>query len=247
MPAASASADGAGSAGGSADPPATEVSGEAVSATTAVRLPRSFYERSPVAVAPELLNKVLVTALGSARIVEAEAYGGSDDPGSHGHRGPTPRTEVMFGPAGHLYVYFTYGMHWCANATVDADGTCGAVLLRAAVPLRGIDAMWARRPKARRLEDLCSGPAKLCAALGIDGSANGCDLASDRSRAARSGAGRAEPPVRIVDDGTPPPERPARSRRVGLSAGRGDDLVWRWAVPGSRFVSRPRPASAEPG
>lgn len=192
----------------------------------AVRLPRSFFARSPTDVAPELLNKILATPLGTVRIVETEAYGGADDPGSHAYRGQTPRTEVMFGPPGRLYVYFTYGMHWCANAVVDADGTAGAVLLRAASPLSGIEAMFANRAKARRVEDLCSGPAKLCQALGIDGSANGADL---------SGAGQ---PLTILDDRTAPPLRPDQGPRIGLASGRGSERRWRWAVPGSPDVSR---------
>jgi len=192
----------------------------------AVRLPRSFYGRRPTEVAPELLNKVLITPLGAARIVETEAYGGADDPGSHGFRRPTPRNEAMFGPPGHLYVYFTYGMHWCANAVVDAAGTAGAVLLRAAIPLSGIEAMFSNRPKARRLEDLCSGPAKLCQALGIDGSANGTDLTA------------VDQPLTILDDQTAPPRRADQGPRIGLAEGRGSERLWRWAVPGSAHVSR---------
>ncbi len=190
------------------------------------RLGRRFFARSPIELAPDLLNKVIVTPVGSARLVEVEAYCGTDDPGSHAYRGPTPRTEVMFGRAGHLYVYFTYGMHWCANVVAEHQGTAGAVLLRAATPLTGIDGMYERRVKANRPHDLCSGPAKLCQALGIDGEYNGLDLAA-------SAFG-----VSIRDDGTPPPSRPAQGARVGLS--RGVDLPWRWAVPGVKDVSRPR-------
>ncbi len=120
-------------------------------------LPRSFYARDPRDLAPALLNKLLVhhtldgTRL-AARLVEVEAYLGSDDAGSHAFRGMTPRTEVMFGPAGHLYVYFTYGMHWCANvvAAHARAGDAAAVLLRAAAPVAGLDVMRARRVKARR-------------------------------------------------------------------------------------------------
>ena len=149
------------------------------------RLDRDFYARGALEVAPELLNKVLVAPDGRAgRIVEVEAYRGADDPGSHGFRGPTRRTAVMFGPAGHLYVYFTYGMHWCANAVAGADGVAAAVLLRALTPLQGLDAMYeARGRAARRDRDLCSGPAKLTQALGIDGALDGADLVSaDRGR-----------------------------------------------------------------
>jgi DNA-3-methyladenine glycosylase len=190
------------------------------------RLGRRFFARSPIELAPDLLNKVLVTPVGSARIVEVEAYCGTDDPGSHAYRGPTPRTEVMFGPPGHLYVYFTYGMHWCANVVAEPRGKAGAVLLRAATPLTGTDAMYERRVKAERPQDLCSGPAKLCQALGLDGGHDGLDLT-----AAALG-------VSIRDDGTPPPSRPAQGVRVGLS--QGADLPWRWSVPDIRDVSRPR-------
>lgn len=187
-------------------------------------LDRSFYARSPLEVAPDLLNKVLVADECAGRIVEVEAYCGVDDPGSHAHGGPTPRTEVMFGPAGHIYVYFSYGMHWCANVVVDQLGTAGAVLLRALTPLGGIDLMEQRRPAARRRRDLCSGPAKLTQALAIDGAHDGADLVG-----ASSG-------VTVVDDGTAPPRRPGRSSRIGLS--KGAELPWRWFVEDSEDLSR---------
>ncbi|MEO5965373.1 MAG: DNA-3-methyladenine glycosylase, partial [Candidatus Limnocylindrales bacterium] len=133
------------------------------------RLPRSFYRRDPRAVAPELLGKVLVLGEATARIVEVEAYCGSEDPGSHAFRGMTKRNATMFGSPGRLYVYFTYGMHWCANAVCGDEGEGIAVLLRAAVPLSGVEAMRARRPAARTDRDLCRGPARLCQAFALDG------------------------------------------------------------------------------
>jgi DNA-3-methyladenine glycosylase len=189
-------------------------------------LPRGFYDRDVHLVAHDLLGKVLVGPDGaSGRIVEVEAYAGPDDPGSHGFRGPTPRTQVMFGPAGHLYVYFSYGMHWCANVVCGPAGTCAAVLLRALAPLDGVDRMRARRPRARADTDLCSGPAKLCQALGIDKAHDGADVVlGDRG-------------VVLLDDGTPPPVDPVRTVRIGLSAGA--DLPWRLVVPGDPNVSRP--------
>lgn len=188
------------------------------------RLPRRFYGRSSLAVAPELLNKVLVHGDLAGRIVEVEAYCGSEDPGSHAYRGPTARNAVMFGPPGHLYVYFTYGMHWCANAVCGREGEAAAVLLRALAPLRGLDQMRAARSAARHDRDLCNGPAKLCQALGISRDYNGLDLVS------------AQRAVTILDDGVAPPDRPVQSLRIGLSAGA--ELPWRWYVPGDVNVSR---------
>jgi DNA-3-methyladenine glycosylase len=192
-------------------------------------LPRRFHARDARDVAPELLGKVLVHGGRAARIVEVEAYAGEEDPASHAFRGLTPRTAVMFGPPGHLYVYFTYGMHWCANVVCGPEGEASAVLLRAGAPLAGVEEMVLARPAARRERDLCNGPAKLCQALGIDGAANGDDLVA---------AGG----VVVLDDGTPPPDRPGVSTRIGISAGQ--EHPWRWFVPGDPNVSRasaPRP------
>ncbi|MHB1854463.1 MAG: DNA-3-methyladenine glycosylase, partial [Acidimicrobiales bacterium] len=140
------------------------------------RLPRSFYARDVLEVAPELLNKVLVCGNRAGRIVEVEAYRGGEDPASHAYKGPTARNASMFGPPGRLYVYFTYGMHWCANVVCMPEGTAQAILLRALSPLAGLEEMRAARPAARRDRDLCRGPARLCQALGIDRSYDGADL-----------------------------------------------------------------------
>lgn len=192
---------------------------------TARPLDRGFFARDSRVVAPELLNKVLLAEACSARIVEVEAYCGAEDAGSHGYRGETPRTRTMFGPAGHLYVYFTYGMHWCANAVCGEPGESSAVLLRASAPLTGLDDMRKRRgPVARRDRDLCSGPAKLCQALGIDKALDGANLMEG------------DLGITIVDDGTPPPEDPGVSRRIGLSAG--IEHEWRWFVSGDPNLSR---------
>ena len=177
-------------------------------------------------VAPLLLNKLLVHGEAVGRIVEVEAYAGSEDPASHAYRGETPRTAVMFGPAGHLYVYFTYGMHWCANVVCGDDGAASAVLVRAVAPVEGIDLMRSRRLAARRDRDLTNGPAKVCQALGLDGDHDGADVVTgDRG-------------VRLLDDGTPPPTDPAVSTRIGISVG--TEHEWRWSVPDDPYVSSAR-------
>lgn len=139
-------------------------------------LHRSFYNRGTAEVARELLGKVLVHGPCAGVIVETEAYPGGDDLASHSARGITPRTRVIFGPPGHAYVYFIYGNYDCFNTTVGPEGTPGAVLVRALEPLAGIVLMQQRRPKARRLHDLASGPGKLCMALAITRAHNGRDL-----------------------------------------------------------------------
>lgn len=178
-------------------------------------------------VAPRLLGLVVTVGERSGRIVEVEAYEGADDPASHAYRGPTPRTEVMFGPAGHLYVYLSYGVHWCANIVCHPEGFAGAVLLRAIEPLRGLGGMWADRPAAKHERDLGSGPGKLCAALGITAEHNGADLLAEDS------------PVRLL--------RPDRHRsedrsdisvgpRVGIS--KAVDRPWRFGLADNPHLSR---------
>ena len=191
-------------------------------------LPRRFYAPGAVEVAPLLLNKVLVRSGGAGRparagrIVEVEAYRGGADPASHAYRGRTARNATMFGPPGRMYVYFTYGMHFCANVVCMPDGVAEAVLLRALAPLRGLDEMRACRRVAGD-HHLASGPAKLCQAMGISREQDGVDLVS--------GAGG----LRIVDDGVAPPVRPGVSARVGIRVA--VDQPWRWWVPGDPNVS----------
>ncbi len=139
---------------------------------------RSFFERSAPAVAPELLGARLFASDGVVvRINETEAYT-QDDPASHSFRGQTQRNAVMFGPPGYLYVYFIYGMHWCANITTGPVGEGAAVLIRGAIVEAGLDLVRTRRGARVRERDLTNGPAKLCQALAINGTHNGIDLCS---------------------------------------------------------------------
>jgi DNA-3-methyladenine glycosylase len=146
-----------------------------------VKLPRAFYLHDTVTVARSLLGCVLWRRLGhellAARLVEVEAYLGANDSASHARRGlRSPRNESMYLEGGHAYVYFTYGMHWCVNVVTQESDIAEAVLLRAAEPVRGIDTMRKRRPKAKRDRDLMNGPGKLCSALAIDKSIDGQPL-----------------------------------------------------------------------
>lgn len=175
-----------------------------------------FYDRPVLDVAPDLLNKVLVTAAGdrSGRIVEVEAYGGTDDPASHGWRGPTPRTVPMFGAGGHWYVYLSYGVHWCANVVCGPEGVCAAVLIRAIEPIAGVDAMQAARGPKVATRNLTNGPGKLTQAMGVGG-------ALDGTRIAVSG-------LRIVYDEVAPPTQPRRTPRIGIHPDRAADRLWRF-------------------
>ena len=172
----------------------------------------------------------------AVRLVEVEAYRGADDPASHSFRGRTARNAVMFGPAGHLYVYFVYGMHYCANVTCLADGEAGAVLLRGGEVTSDLAHAFARRPTARRAAELARGPARLAALLGLGRAQNGLDVTDPRS------------PVRILAG---PPVDPAAVRtgpRVGVAAAH--DTPWRFWLADSPAVSPYRPgrgAGTSPG
>jgi DNA-3-methyladenine glycosylase len=139
-------------------------------------LRRAFYERPTVEVARDLLGKALVHGLTAGIIVETEAYLGGDDLAAHSARGITDRTRVIFGPPGHAYVYFIYGMYECLNIVAEPEGAPGCVLVRAVEPVAGIEIMRRRRPAARRAEDVASGPGKLTRAMGITRAQNGADL-----------------------------------------------------------------------
>ena len=198
------------------------------------RLTRAFFDRAPEDLAPDLLNKLLVSTRDGerlvARIVEVEAYCGSTDLASHAFRGKTARNATMFGPPGHLYVYFTYGMHHCANVVAGSPlDDAGAVLLRAAAPIEGLELMRTRRPAARRDRDLLAGPARLASAFGLGRDDDGLDLMRG--------------PLGLYDDGTPLPGRPGRSTRIGLAAGKGDRARLRWFVRNDPNVSGPRSSS----
>jgi DNA-3-methyladenine glycosylase len=199
------------------------------------RLPveRAFFAQDSTVVAPMLLNLLLVRGRRVARIVEVEAYAGAADAASHAYRGQTARNATMFGPPGHLYVYFTYGMHFCANVVCREAGVASAVLLRALAPLEGLEEMRALRPAARGDADLCSGPARLCQAFGVGRADDGADLVS------------ADRGLMLMSDGVMPPDVPWSGPRIGLSARAGVDaaLPWRYAVTGNPNVSRPRPAA----
>lgn len=187
-------------------------------------LPRERLVGDPDVVAPALLGAVLRRGTTAGRIVEVEAYGGVDDPASHASRGPTPRTGSMFGPAGLLYVYRSYGIHWCANIVCGRDGVGGAVLVRALAPLDDLEEMRRRRPRARRQRDLCSGPGKLAQALGITGDDDGLDVVG--------GSG----PVRLEVGEAVDPEMVLSTPRIGISTA--VDRPWRFLVAGDENLSR---------
>ncbi len=182
-------------------------------------LGRAFFARCVHQVAPELVGVTLLVDGVGGLIVEVEAYD-QEDPASHGFRGRTPRNAAMFGPPGHAYVYRSYGLHWCLNLVCGAEGVAEAALVRALEPRRGIAVMQARRGRAD-LRLLCSGPGRLCQALGITHAHDGLPL--DR------------PPFLLL------PRKGdvevVQVPRVGIS--RAVHLPWRYALAGSPFLSRP--------
>ena len=189
-------------------------------------LDRSFLARSAVEVAPALLGAHLSAGGVTVRITEVEAYlGVGIDPGSHSFRGRTPRNAVMFGEPGHLYTYFTYGMHVCANVVCSPDGVSSAVLLRAGEVVEGADLARVRRHTSRSPSDLASGPARLTVALGITLADGGADLADGRVRLELPDAASAY----------------SVSPRTGVSGpGGGVEYPWRFFVPGDPTVSKYR-------
>lgn len=194
-----------------------------------------WFARDALEVAPDLLGGRLraadeAGAVVVIRLTEVEAYRGSDDPGSHAFRGRTARNAVMFGPAGRLYVYFTYGMHWCANVVCGVEGSAAAVLLRGGEVVEGADVARVRRPAARRDADLARGPARLAAALGLTGADDGAHL------------GGAEARLSFVP-AVGHTQGVASGARVGVAGPGGDASAfpWRFWLPGEPTVSAYRP------
>ncbi|MFD9437045.1 DNA-3-methyladenine glycosylase [Streptomyces sp. NPDC060002] len=192
-------------------------------------LPRSFFDRPVLEVAQDLLGRLLVRTTPDGpvtlRLTEVEAYDGPSDPGSHAYRGPTARNGVMFGPPGHVYVYFTYGMWHCMNLVCGPDGTASAVLLRAGEIVEGAESARKRRLSARNDKELAKGPARLATALGVDRALDGTDACAT-----------GDTPLRILT-GTPVPSDQVRNGpRTGVS---GDGAVhpWRYWVAGDPTVS----------
>lgn len=184
---------------------------------------RAFFDRPPEVVAEDIIGCEISYGGCGGIVVEAEAYG-QRDPASHSFRGETPRCRSMFGPPGTVYVYMTYGIHWCLNLVTEAEGTGAAVLIRAIEPSHGLDAMRERRGVADdRL--LCAGPGRLTQALGITGDLDGLPLGDAGLHVGRR---RAMPDV-------------ARVPRIGIS--QATDLPWRMVARESRFLSRPIPRS----
>lgn len=195
------------------------------------KLPRSFYQRPTLTVARELLGKCLVRRYRGlrliGRIVETEAYRGTLDPAAHTYRGKTKRNEVMYWGGGHLYVYFTYGMHFCANVVTGKRESGEAVLIRAIEPMEGVEAMARNRFGARSARgphphNLTNGPAKLCQAISIRRKQNGMDLLGDE--------------ICIVDAPAISLANVTRSTRIGISRGR--EKKWRFSIKGNCWVSR---------
>ncbi len=196
------------------------------------RLQRSFFARYTPTVARELVGcRLVMMNRGrrlSGRIVETEAYRGSGDPASHAYPGRTNRNAVMFGEAGHAYVFFTMGMHYCLNVTTETPGTPGAVLLRAIEPVEGVRRMLRNRGLGSAVH-VADGPGRLTEALGVDRSLNGVDMVNSK--------------ILFVEKGTRP-KRIGRSSRVGINVA--TNRQWRYFIVGSRFVSRGKPSGPPP-
>jgi DNA-3-methyladenine glycosylase len=186
-------------------------------------LPESFYRRPAVEVARDLLGKIIVHDKTAGRIVEVEAYLGIHDLAAHAAAGITPRTRVIFGPPGRAYVYLIYGMHECLNLVADTEGIAGCVLIRALEPLCGIVWMHSRRPAARNRKQLCSGPGKLTAAMGITRALNGVNVTRPGSFV-------------VCRTNVQPQFEIATSTRIGIK--KCADWPLRFFIPANQYVSR---------
>jgi DNA-3-methyladenine glycosylase len=188
-------------------------------------LPLAYYRQPTLALARDVLGKLLwrrtVDGVVGGRIVETEAYISAVDPASHNYRKPSPRSMTMFGPPGHAYVYFTYGMYHCLNIVTEPAGQSAAILIRALEPLAGLDLMALRSPKLRLARDYARGPGRLCRALALTIADNGLSLMGDA--------------LRLSDAPAVPAAEVGVSPRIGISLG--TDLPWRWFVRGNPYVS----------
>ncbi|MDH5718451.1 MAG: DNA-3-methyladenine glycosylase [Spirochaetia bacterium] len=187
----------------------------------------SFYKKPTLKIAELLLGKYFVRYYKNkpliSRIVETEAYHETGDPACHAHNGKTKRNEVMFGPPAHLYVYFTYGMHYCLNVVTEKEGTAAAVLIRAIEPLQGVEVMRKLRGEKIILKNLANGPAKLCQAMDINKKTNGVSLL--------------EKEIFIADNKSRKKFDIVKTTRIGIS--KGQSLPWRFYIKGNEFVSKP--------
>lgn len=193
------------------------------------KLPKTFYSQDVLTLAKALLGKTLVHNTGreilSGKIVEVEAYDGEIDEAAHTFNGKTDRNEIMFEEGGYLYVYFTYGMHYCANVVAGEEGHGCAVLLRSIEPLNGVETMKQNRfnnQKSFGIKNLTNGPAKLCEALGIERKHNGTDLDNDE--------------IYILDNAPLPESQIISATRVGIKKSK--ELMWRFYIKDNPFVSK---------
>jgi len=194
-----------------------------------IPLSRSFFDRPVLEIAPDLLGRTLVRATEAGpielRLTEVEAYDGPNDPASHAYRGRTDRNAVMFGPPGHVYVYFTYGMWHCLNLVCGPEGKASGVLLRGGRITAGADLARVHRPTSRKDADLAQGPARLATALSVDRALNGTDACADDAG-----------PFRVLT-GTPLPTAVVRSGPRSGVGGEGAAHPWRYWVDGDPTVS----------
>ncbi len=196
------------------------------------KLELDFYLQPTLKVAKELLGKIIVRRLNNqilaGKIVETEAYIGENDPASHAFGGMTQRNKIMYLLGGHIYVYFTYGMHYCFNVVTEDEGFPSAVLIRAVEPIEGIELMKKFR-RTDKIQDLTNGPAKFCQAFGIDKSLNGASLLEDK--------------IFIAESTNNVKFKIGRSPRIGVKSGL--DKKWRFFIEGNPFVSKAKPLKFE--